>query len=220
MTDLNVDLARLNMIQSQVRTWDVLDQRITETLATVARESFVPQHCRNFAFVDMQIPLGHGQVMMEPKVEGRMLQTLDPRPDEHALEIGTGSGFITACLSKLAGRVTSVEFYADLQSEAGARLQAGGFQRIDLVTGDAAAGWDDGVHYDVIAVTGSLPELHQGFHRSLSIGGRLFVIVGEFPIMEALRVTRVGENAWSTESLFDTSVPSLENAYRPARFAL
>ncbi len=220
MTELQVDLARLNMVHSQVRGWDVIDQRVMEVLAAVPRESFVPVRCRNFAFADMQLPLEHGQVMMEPKLEGRMLQALDPQPHERVLEIGTGSGFITACLSRLAGHVTSVEIYTDLQSEAHARLEAGGYTDIELVTGDAAAGWEAGGPYDAIAITGSLPELHQGFHRSLRVGGRLFVIVGEFPVMEALLITRVDDNAWRTESLFDTSIPPLENARRPIRFAL
>lgn len=212
--------ARRNMIEHQIRPWDVLDPRVTEVLSEVPREEFVPERHRGHAFADVQIPIGHEQVMMEPRVEGRMLQALDPQPGDHVLEIGTGSGFITACLTRLARAVNSVEYFPALQEQAAERLERGGYERYRLFTGEASRGWDDGQRYEAIAVTGSLPELHEGFHESLTVGGRLFVIVGSFPIMEALLITRTDEDAWRTQSLFETSVPALINAPRRSRFML
>lgn len=222
---LDVEEARRNMIEHQLRPWEVLDRRVTEVLARVPREAFVPPSHRGHAFADLQMPLGlHDQVMMEPKLEGRMLQALDPQPNDRVLEIGTGSGFITACLIELGGPVTSVEYFPELQEQALTRLESLGYMdrsgRHRLMTGDASAGWDDAQQYDVIAVTGSLPELHHGFHHSLRVGGRVFVIVGDFPIMEALLITRTDTDAWRTESVLDTSVPHLINARKHRRFAI
>ncbi len=221
MTESFSELARENMIQRQVRPWSVLDPRVLAVLEELPREHFVPERYRKLAYSDLQLPIGHGEVMMEPRLEARMLQELDPRPGERALEIGTGSGFITACLARLCGQVTSIELHADLQQQVRTRLDdIATRDQVRLEQGDAAAGWQDGHHYDVIAVTGSLPELHEGFHGSLTIGGRLFVVVGEDPIMEALCITRKGPNAWSTRSVVDTSVPALHNAPRRRAFRL
>lgn len=215
----NAALARSNMIQRQIRPWNVLEPRVLEVFEQVPRELFVPERLGRMAYSDLQLPIGHGQVMMEPRVEARMLQALDPQPGEQALEIGTGSGFVAACLAHLAGGVTSVEIHPQLQAQARQRLATlRGGERVQLVEGDAGGGWSDGQRYDVIAVTGSLPELHHGFHDALAVGGRLFVIVGEGPMMEALRITRTGTHFWSCQSLFETYVPPLENAPRQARF--
>lgn len=220
MMAVNLDRARFNMVEQQVRPWEVLSYRILELLDSLPRENFVPATYRSLAYADFQIPLDHQEVMLEPRVEGRLLQALDPMPDETALEIGTGSGYVSACLARLAGQVTSVDLYEDFQEAAGQRMREQRLGHINFVLGDAAQGWDDGRRYDVIAVTGSLPELHEGFHRSLTIGGRLFVIVGEPPIMEALLITRVGDDQWATESLFDTSVRPLVGARKRPRFEL
>ena len=220
MTDLDLAEAKANMVEQQLRTWEVLNERILDTLERVPREHYAPAKYSNLAYADMQIPLGHGQVMLEPKVEGRLLQALDPQPNERALEIGTGTGYLTACLGEMAADVTSVDLYPEFTELAASNLKKQAIENNRLETGDAALGWDDGRRYDVIAVTGSLPELHQGFHRSLTQGGRLFLIVGQPPIMEAVLITRVGEDQWARESLFDTSAPALVGAPVTRSFAV
>ncbi len=220
MAEIDSDKARFNMVEQQIRPWEVLDYRVLDILRNVPRESFVPERFRRVAYADLQIPLPHDQVMMEPRVEARVLQALNLQPRDSALEIGTGTGYLTTCMASLAGRVTSVERFDDLREMAQEQLQAQGVGNVSLVAGDAAQGWDDGQRYDAIAVTGSLPQLHQGFHRSLALGGRLFLIVGQFPIMEALLFTRVAEEQWTRESLFDTSQPALIGAPREQRFEL
>jgi len=220
MTDVNFEQARFNMIEQQVRPWEVLDDRILDVIQQTPREDFVPRTYRNLAFADLQIPLAHDEVMMEPRLEARILQSLDPEPGESALEIGTGSGYLAACLARLAAHVTSVDIHEDFRDGARALLAQHGIGNVELKVGDAARGWDDGRRYDTIAVTGSLPELHEGFHRSLTVGGRLFVIVGDGPVMEGLLITRVDEAQWTTDSLFDTGIRPLVNAPRTPRFTL
>lgn len=212
MTELNLDQARFNMVEQQIRTWDVLDPRVLEIMEQIPRHLFVPDHYRNLAYSDLQLPLGEGEVMLEPKLEGRILQALGLSPSEQVLEVGTGSGFFTACLAHMAAHVTSVEIQPVFSEAARDRLTREAVRNVSLEVGDAARGWDDGRRYDAIAVTGSLPELHEGFHRSLTIGGRLFAVVGNGPIMEGLLITRVGEDQWATESILDTSIPPLVNA--------
>ncbi len=218
MSEMNLEQARFNMVEQQIRTWDVLDPQVLEVLQTMPRERFVPDHLHNLAFSDMNLPIGHGDVMLSPKQEGRLLQTAEIFPSEHVLEIGTGSGYLTACIAHMAAHVTSVDYYQDFIDTAGDRLQREGIRNVTLKQGDAAAGWDDGKRYDAIIVGGGLPELHEGFHRSLTIGGRLVLIAGEAPIMEGLLITRVSEDQWSTESLFDTWLPTLVNAPRTREF--
>ena len=216
MRHTTTESAHFNMVYRQIRPWSVLDQRIIGLLATISREDFVPADKRRLAYSDIQLPIGNGEVMMEPRVEARMLQALDPQPGERALEIGTGSGFITACLAELCAQVSSIEIDPELRQQALQNLASARSHRyIDLIEGDAAEGWRDGQRYDVIAVTGSLPELHRGFHGSLVIGGRLFVIIGTYPIMEALLITRTGNNSWTCLSLFDTYLPALRGAPTP-----
>lgn len=218
MSEMNVEQARFNMVEQQIRTWEVLDPRVLDVLQNTPRERFVPDHLRNLAFSDMNLPLGHGEVMLSPKQEGRLAQAAEVDPSEQVLEIGTGSGYLTACLARLAGHVTSVDIHEDFLEHAGDRLEREAIRNVTLKAGDAAAGWNDGKRYDAIVVTGGLPELHTGFHHSLTVGGRLLLIVGEAPIMEGLLITRVGDDQWSTESLFDTWLPPLLNAPRTRRF--
>ena len=220
MTDVNLATAQENMVEQQLRTWDVLNERVLEVMQKLPRHDFVPTTFANLAYADMQLPLGNNQVMLEPKVEARLLQALDPQPNERVLEIGTGSGFLTACLSEMAADITSVDLYAEFTELALSNLEREGIENARLETADAASGWDDGQLYDVIAVTGSLPEPHQGFHRSLTEGGRLFLILGQPPIMEAVLITRVSDDQWSCESLFDTSTPALVGAPVTRRFAV
>lgn len=220
MTDLDLTAARENMLEQQLRTWEVLNNDILETLESLPREHFAPAAYRNLAYADMQIPIGHGEVMLEPKVEGRLLQAVDPQAEDRVLEIGTGTGYLTACLARMAGHVTSIDLYPEFIDTAKAHLDREAIKNVRLEAGDAATGWNDGNHYDVIIVTGSLPELHHGFHQRLSDGGRLFLITGQAPIMEALLITRVGDNQYATESLFDTFAPALVGAPITQHFSL
>ena len=218
MAELNLEQARYNMIEQQVRTWEVLDQRVLDTMAAVPRERFVPERVRNLAFADIQLPIGHGQVMMEPKLEGRLLQALGLNPSDSVLEVGTGTGYLTACLAKLAGRVVTVERHPELSQAAQERVRSLDIGNVTFRVGEAADGWEQDGRFDAIALTGSLPEVPEGYKRQLKVGGRLFVVVGAPPVMEALLITQVGESEWSRESLFDTELPLLEGAVRPQPF--
>jgi len=215
---MNIEQTRENMIKQQLRTWEVLDDQLLELLRQVPREEFVPPAWRNLAFVDMNIPLDEGQVMMNPKVEARMLQALAIKPDEEVLEVGTGSGYVTALLAKQAKQVYSVEILPRLLAQAGEKMRAHNIKNAELEEGDAAQGWDARPMYDVIAITGSLPVLPRAFLESMAIGGRLFAIIGDTPVMEATLVTRVGNNDWSREVLFETELPPLKNVQQPERF--
>ena len=212
MNQSEIEQARFNMIEQQIRTWDVLDQRVLDVMKSVPREQFVPEHYRSLAFADTNIPLGHDQVMMAPKLEGRLLQALAIKPDDKILEIGTGSGYLTACLASLGQHVTSFDIMPDFTAAAGDALQVREISNISLHTADVANGIDSDERFDAIAVTGSLPVLQQQFHNNLAIGGRLFVISGELPIMEASLITRIDEHNWARESLFETCIPALLNA--------
>jgi protein-L-isoaspartate(D-aspartate) O-methyltransferase len=210
MTAFNFELARHNMIEQQIRPWDVLDQRVLDTLARMPREDFVPERYRNLAFSDVAIPLGHGEVMLKPNVEGRILQALAVLPTDHVLEVGTGSGYLTACLARLAASVVSVDIVPEFVEAARQKFKAHGLNNVVLHTGDASRGW--GEHrYNAIAVTGSVAEVAEVWRQSLSLGGRLFVVMGQPPVMEALLITRVGEREWVRESLFETELPPLRN---------
>ncbi len=211
MTAFNFEQARFNMIEQQIRPWEVLDQRVLDTLASMPREDFVPERYRNLAFSDVAIPLGHGEVMLKPPIEGRILQALAPRPVDQVLEVGTGSAYLTACLARLAAGVTSVDIVPEFIEAARSKLEAHDIDNVALHVGDASRAW--GEHrYGVIAVTGSVAMLADCWRQSLSLGGRLFIVVGQPPVMEALLVTRTGEREWVEESLFDTELPPLRNA--------
>lgn len=212
MKQTEIEQARFNMIEQQIRPWDVLDQQVLDTMNTIPREHFVPERYRSLAFADTNIPLGHEQVMMAPKLEGRLLQALAIAPTDRILEIGTGSGYLTACLAGLGQHVTSFDIMPDFTAAAGDVLQGRETGNVALHTADVANGIDSDERYDAIAVTGSLPLLQQQFHNNLSIGGRLFVITGQLPIMEACLITRVDEHNWSRESLLETCIPPLLNA--------
>jgi len=211
------EAARRQMIDQQVRTWEVLEPRVLETLAAVPRERFVPEAYRGVAFADTEIPIGHGQFMLSPRIEGRILQALAPARGERVLEIGTGSGFFAACLADMTGNVESIEIHAELAAGAALAISALGIARAKIETADAFSQPIAGP-YQVIAVTGSLPVHDARFERALAIGGRLFVVVGSPPVMEARLITRTGENAWLSEALFETSIPPLLHAAETPRF--
>lgn len=218
LTAADVARARFNMVEQQIRPWEVLDPKVLELPYLVPREDFVPAQYRGLAFADLEIPLGHGASMLAPKLEARMLQALELRPSDCVLEIGTGSGYMTALLAKLARKVTSVEIEPELSAAAGRRLAAHGIHNVLLEVGDGAAGWGDG-QYDAIVLTGSTPLLPEAYRARLKLGGRLLAVVGEAPVMEAMLVTRVGEDAWRDIALFETCIPPLRNAPQPPRFA-
>lgn len=214
---MNVEIARRQMIEQQVRAWEVLDERVLGVLAQVRRELFVPPAYRQLAFADTAIPLRPGSSMLPPKVEGRILQALDVQNEDEVLEVGTGSGFFAACLARLSRRVRSLEIHKELTERARENLRAAGIDRVGLETADAMQ-LTDANRYDAIAVTGSLPMEDPRFEQALKVGGRLFVIVGAAPVMEASLVRRVSEREWVRESLFETVVEPLINAAAPPRF--
>ncbi|MCG8435800.1 MAG: protein-L-isoaspartate O-methyltransferase [Gammaproteobacteria bacterium] len=220
MPHTDIETARQHMVERQIRTWDVFDPAVLDVMASVPREEFVPQAYRNLAFADMSIPLGHNEVMMQPKVEGRLLQALNINSGDKVLEIGTGSGFLTACLAQFAQHVLSVDVHEDFIVEAQRALTRQEITNIDLETRDASdLNWNDS-HYDIIVVTGSMPVLEPSFEARLKPGGRLFVITGRSPIMDAWLITRVSDTGFSRESLFETDIPPLVNAYSPRQFTL
>lgn len=214
---MNIELAREQMIGQQVNTWEVLDDRVLEVMREMPRELFVPEAWRGVAFADAPIPLPHGQSMLPPKVHGRILQALSLQPADVALEIGTGSGFLSACMGKLAARVRSVEIVPQLAEFARANLLAAAVNNVAVEAADGMQ-LDEELAYDAVAVTGSLPLYDERFQRSLKIGGRLFVVVGQAPVMEAWKITRVGEREWQREGLFETVIQPLVNAPKPPEF--
>jgi len=205
------------MIDQQVRAWTVLDSAVLGVLSAVRREEFVPGSYQSVAFADMEIPLGHGEFMMTPTVEGRVLQALDLIGNEHVLEIGTGSGFLTACLAKLSRTVTSVDIHEDFVRTAARKLASAGIDNIDLRTMDATRELP-GERYDAIAVTGSIESLDPRFVNALKPDGRLFVVVGSPPVMEARLVRHEGDTGWRGETLFETSLGPLVHGTLPPQF--
>lgn len=218
MSELNLVAARQNMVESQIRPWEVLDQRVLDLMARAPRDEFVPPQYRRLAYADMNLPLGHGQVMMAPKIEARLLQALEIGPNDRILEVGTGSGFVTWLLANLGMHVYSVEIIPEFQAPAGALLATHGVANVTLDTGDAAHGWDRHAPYDVILLTGSVPILADAFRRSLAVGGRLAAIVGQPPVMDAKLIRRASAESFTEHSLFETSLPPLVNAPQPDRF--
>ena len=217
MNEMNFEQARFNMIEQQIRPWEVLDQRVLDVIAGVPREAFVPERYRNLAFADIRVPIGHDQVMMNPNVEGRLLQSLQIQSSDKILEIGTGSGYLSACLARLGGSVLSVDIVSEFSEQSEKKLRANHISNVTLQTGDAVNGWGEN-QYDVIVLTASLAKLAEHWQQQLNIGGRLFVIVGEEPIMEAILVTRSAEREWGQESLFETEIPPLINSTAPPPF--
>jgi len=212
-----LEAARRQMIDQQIRAWEVLDPRVLETLAAVPREQFVPEAYRGVAFADAAIPIGHGEFMLSPRIEGRILQALDLERGERVLEIGSGTGFFAACLAQLCGDVDSIEIHADLAEGAANSLDRLSVKRVRIATGDAMHQAYD-PDYRAIVVTGSLPAYDPRFERALVVGGRLFIVVGTPPVMEARLVTRTAVDTWLTETLFETCIEPLRNVASASRF--
>lgn len=215
---MNFEQARHNMIEQQIRPAEVLDQKVLDVIAATPREDFVPPGYRNLAFVDMMIPLGQGQAMWTPIMEGRMLQALALRSTDNVLEIGTGSGYTAAMLAKLGRRVTTVEIHPELAQQAQQNLNRHGGRDVTIEIGDGSRDWQSDAPYDAIVIGGSLPLMPNAYKTRLKIGGRLFAIVGDSPVMECVLITRLGEHEWTQEALFETDVPALINAPQPQRF--
>jgi protein-L-isoaspartate(D-aspartate) O-methyltransferase len=215
---MNFDQARQNMVENQVRPWEVLDGRVLQTLSHVRREDFVAPEHRQLAFADLCLPIGHGEVMMKPVLEGRVLQAVGLKPEDQVLEIGTGSGFLTACLANLAAHVTSVDIHADFTATAGQRLQAAGIGNVTLNTGDAVNAWQPQGTFDVVVVTGAVYRIPDRFLTWLKPNGRLLVIRGESPVQEVMLLTNEGNGRYAEESLLETDLPYLAHAEPPRRF--
>lgn len=212
----NIELARSNMIEQQIRPWDVLDPRVLDLLKKVRREQFVPAARQAMSFMDIEIPLGHGAYMWQPKLEARVLQALQVRGGDEVLEIGSGSGYLAALLSRLASRVTTVEIVPELHAFATRNLDAHQVNNVKVELGDGARGWKG--TYDVIVLTGSVPVLPDTFRDALKPGGRLFAIVGDAPAMQARLIVREASGALVNTDLFETNVAPLQNALQPERF--
>lgn len=215
---MNIEQTRFNMVAQQIRTWYVLDDNVLDLLYKLKREEFVPAESRAMAFVDMEIPLGHGQVMLTPKMEARILQELHIKKADKILEVGSGSGYMTALLADRGAHVYSVEIIPELKAMAENNLKAHNITNVTVEQGDAARGWAKHEPYDVIVLTASTPVLPDAFQKSLNPGGRLFAITGEDPVMEAVLITCTAPGEFTTTQLFETSTAPLINAQQPVRF--
>jgi protein-L-isoaspartate(D-aspartate) O-methyltransferase len=219
---MNIEQARFNMVEQQIRPWEVLDQGVLDLLYVVRREEFVPEAYRELAFSDLEIPLlenaGEGEKMMAPKIEARVLQELAVKPSDRVLEVGTGSGYLTALLAHRAAHVHTIEINPTLKAFGEANLRRAGVRNVTVELGDAARGWPKHAPYDVIVLTGSTPVLPESLLAQLKTRGRLFAVVGEPPVMSARLVTCVADGSYSTVDLFETVLAPLKNAEQPAKF--
>lgn len=222
---MNIEQARFNMIEQQIRTWDVLDQEVLNLLMVVKREAFVPNAYKSLAFVDTEIPLPGGECMLMPKFEARMLQEAAVKKHENVLEIGAGSGYMAALLAYRARHVTSVEINPELKALAEKNLADYGVSNVNVVLGNGAHGWEGGASgssnsapYDVIVISGSLPVLPDAFLKQIKIGGRILAVVGEAPVMSAQLITRVSEMKYDTVKLFETNIKPLRDIVAPSQF--
>lgn len=215
---MDLEQARFNMIEQQIRTWHVLNTDVLQRLQEIKREEFLPEQSRALAFVDMEIPLGNGQVMLPPKIEARLIQELNLKPTDKVLEIGTGTGYLTALLASFTRHVHSVEIDPQMQALATKNLSAHNIKNVTVSVGDGSHGWDKFAPYDVIVVTGSVPMLPEAFKQQLAQGGRLIAIIGDAPAMAATLITREGSDTFSTRKLFETCTPLLMHAEQPERF--
>ncbi|HEX5313663.1 MAG TPA: protein-L-isoaspartate O-methyltransferase [Gammaproteobacteria bacterium] len=216
--DVNFKATRRQMVDQQIRAWGVLDPRVVAVMGSMARERFVPERYRYVAYADSDIPIGHGEVMLVPKVQGRLLQALELEEGQRVLEIGTGTGYLTACLLALGAAVSSVDIHEDFVRSAAQNLEAEGFRGADIQQEDAHTLAAAGPQYDAILVTGSLPVADPSFPRRLAVGGRLVWILGQEPAMRAEVLFRLGDDEWRSRGLFETVAPALKGTAAPRRF--
>jgi protein-L-isoaspartate(D-aspartate) O-methyltransferase len=215
---MNIEQARFNMIEQQIRPWNVLDQDVLDLLVVVKREEFVPPACKNLAFADTEIPLGHGEAMFSPKLEARMLQEIQLKKHETVLEIGAGSGYMAALLAYKGRSVTTVEIVPELKAMAEANLVKAGVTNAKVELGNGAKGWANGAPFDVIVISGALEVLPDAFLKQVKVGGRIAAIIGEAPSMSANIITRVSETAYDTVKVFETNVRYLQSAETLSHF--
>lgn len=224
MIEMNFETARHNMIEQQIRPWNVIDPVALDALEAIPRENYVAENMKNSAFSDVELPIGHNQVMLFPKIEAKILQTVQLQKTDNVLEIGTGSGYMTALLAHLAEKVCSVEIHDDLSLQAQEKLGADGFDNISFIVANATEESEQQITqhgpFDVIILTGSVPQLPDIFKQMLKTGGRLFAVIGTAPAMEATLITRVSDSQYANEILFETSIPELENMPQAESFEL
>jgi protein-L-isoaspartate(D-aspartate) O-methyltransferase len=218
MTEMNFETARHNMIEQQIRPWNVIDQVSLDVMEMIPRENFVADVYRNVAFSDVELPIGFGQHMLAPKIEAKLLQAVQIKKSDQVLEIGTGSGYLTALLATLAKQVYSIELHEELSKQAQQRLAAEDINNVTYVVADAANGYCQNGPYDVIVLTGSVPAIADEFKNCLAAGGRLFAVVGTGKVMEATLITRAPDNTFSEEALFETVLQPLENIQQADSF--
>ncbi|MCU7942250.1 MAG: protein-L-isoaspartate O-methyltransferase [Candidatus Thiodiazotropha sp. (ex Cardiolucina cf. quadrata)] len=212
--------ARFNMVEQQIRPWEVLDPRVLSLMESLPREHYVPQSYRDLAYADIEVPIGQGQQMMFPRIEAKLMQALAIQPTDKVLEVGTGSGYLTACLANLAQEVVSIDFHNEFTEQAKEKLGQQGIRNITLINGDALADPLEEGPFDAIAVTGSLPTSQQAeiFRQQLNVGGRLFVVIGTAPVMECMLITRHADKIFQEESILETELAPLINAPAPVVF--
>ncbi len=219
---MDFEKARFNMVEQQIRPWDVLDPEVLSVLNEIPRELFAPEQYKNIAYTDTRIPVGQFEEqtcsMAHPNFHGRILQAMAISKDDLVLEIGTGTGYLTACMAKLARHVDSVDINPALTEIAEKNLSELGIHNVNLSTGDAAKGWDQKTSYDVIVLCGSVPAVPLNYKKLLTIGGRLFVVTGDAPAMTAQKVTRTAKNKWESEALFETCIDPLFHSKKPETF--
>ncbi len=213
-----LEAARFNMIEQQIRTWEVLDPQVLDVFNAVPREDFVAKSQQGLAFADIELPIGHEQCMLSPKMEGRILQALQVKKTDKVLLVGTGSGYLTALLAKLAAHVYSVEIVPALSAQAGLRLKQQNIHNVSLIVADAAQGYAAEAPYDAIVLSGALHAYPQALEKMLKIGGRLFVVHGELPIMQATLSRRLDDGACRQQVLFETCLPWLTHAPEATQF--
>ena len=215
---MNIEQARFNMIEQQIRPWNVLDPDVLDLLVVVKREEFVPAACKALAFVDTEIPLPGGEAMFTPKMEARILQEVMLKKHETVLEIGAGSGYMAALLAHKGRHVTTVEISPELKAMAEANLARAGVTNVTVEEGNGATGWDKGAPFDVIVISGALEVLPEAFLKQVKVGGRIAAIIGVAPVMSVNIITRVSETAYDTVKVFETSVKPLSGAKAVSHF--
>ncbi|KQT42631.1 MULTISPECIES: protein-L-isoaspartate O-methyltransferase [unclassified Methylophilus] len=211
--------ARFNMIEQQIRTWEVLDPKVLATLNSIPRENFVPDAYRGLAFADIEIPLAHDQQMLSPKVEGRFLQALQLQATDKVLLIGAGSGYLAALMAQHAAQVTALEIFPDLCELASQNLSKQGIQNVQVIEADGHSGLESNAPFDAIVFTASSPVEAEGVRRQLSIGGRMLIVLGKAPVMQATLIQRLAEHSYKQDVLFETSLTEMQNAPQAQAFS-